>query len=68
MNQFKRKNFVSNQRITILNQKTKGTINETSWYRWAEHIQQRKIKEFVYKLKEQFGEKVEIVSGGQPKG
>ena len=27
-----------------------------------------KIKEFVYKLKEQFGEDVEIISGGQPKG
>ena len=27
-----------------------------------------KVKEFVYKLKEQFGENVEVVSGGQPKG
>ena len=32
------------------------------------YTNRRKIKEFVYKLKEQFGEKVEIVSGGQPKG
>ena len=28
----------------------------------------RKIKEFVYKLKQHFGDKVEIISGGQPKG
>ena len=32
------------------------------------YTNKRKIKEFVYKLKEQFGENVEIVSGGQPKG
>ena len=32
------------------------------------YTNKRKIKEFVYKLKEQFGEGVEIVSGGQPKG
>ncbi len=33
-----------------------------------EYTNRRKIKEFVFKLKEQFGDKVEIVSGGQPKG
>lgn len=27
-----------------------------------------KIRDFVFKLKHQFGDKVEIVSGGQPKG
>jgi predicted Rossmann fold nucleotide-binding protein DprA/Smf involved in DNA uptake len=27
-----------------------------------------KVKEFVYNLKEKFGEDVEVVSGGQPKG
>ena len=32
-----------------------------------EYTKRRKIKEFVYKLKEQFGEKVEIVSGGGQK-
>ena len=32
------------------------------------YTNKRKIKEFVYKLKEQFGEDVEVVSGGQPKG
>ena len=32
------------------------------------YTNRRKIKEFVYKLKERFGDKVEIVSGGQPKG
>ena len=32
------------------------------------YTNKRKIKEFVYKLKEQFGEGVEVVSGGQPKG
>tara|TARA_X000001036_G_C20662314_1_gene799402 strand:+ start:806 stop:1210 length:405 start_codon:yes stop_codon:yes gene_type:complete len=32
------------------------------------YTNKRKVKEFVYKLKEQFEEKVEIVSGGQPKG
>ena len=29
------------------------------------YTNRRKIKEFVYKLKEQFEDKVEIVSGGQ---
>ena len=33
-----------------------------------EYTNRRKIKEFVFKLKEQFGDKVEIVSGGQKKG
>ena len=32
------------------------------------YTNKRKIKEFVYKLKQQFGEDVEIISGGQPKG
>ena len=32
------------------------------------YTNRRKIKEFVYKLKQQFGEDVEIISGGQPKG
>ena len=29
------------------------------------YTNRRKIKEFVFKLKEQFGDKVEVVSGGQ---
>ena len=33
-----------------------------------EYTNRRKIKEFVFKLKEQFGDKVEIVSGGQKLG
>ena len=33
-----------------------------------EYTNRRKIKEFVYKLKEKFGEDVEILSGCQPKG
>ena len=32
------------------------------------YTNKRKIKEFVFKLREQFGNKVEIISGGQPKG
>ena len=32
------------------------------------YTNRRKIKEFVYKLKEKFDDKVEIVSGGQLKG
>ena len=32
------------------------------------YTNRRKIKEFVFKLKQQFGDKVEIISGGQPKG
>ena len=32
------------------------------------YTNRRKIKEFVYKLKEKFKDDVEIVSGGQPKG
>ena len=32
------------------------------------YTNKRKIKEFVFKLKQQFGDKVEIISGGQPKG
>ena len=32
------------------------------------YTNRRKIKEFVFKLKEQFGDKVEIVSGGQKLG
>ena len=27
-----------------------------------------RIRDFVYKLKSEFGDKVEIISGGQPKG
>ena len=33
-----------------------------------EYTNRRKIKEFVYKLKEKFGEDVEIISGGQKQG
>ena len=33
-----------------------------------EYTNRRKIKEFVYKLKEKFGEVVEIISGGQKQG
>ena len=33
-----------------------------------EYTNRRKIKEFVYKLKEQFQDKVEVVSGGQKLG
>ena len=33
-----------------------------------EYTNRRKIKEFVYKLKEKFGEAVEIISGGQKQG
>ena len=32
------------------------------------YTNRRKIKEFVYKLKEKFGEDVEIISGGQKQG
>ena len=32
------------------------------------YTNRRKIKEFVFKLKEQFGDKVEVVSGGQKLG
>ena len=32
------------------------------------YTNKRKVKEFIYKLKEQFGEGVEIVSGGQQNG
>ena len=32
------------------------------------YTNKRKVKEFVFKLKEQFGDDVEIISGGQPKG
>ena len=32
------------------------------------YTNKRKIKEFVFKLKTKFGDKVEIISGGQPKG
>ena len=32
------------------------------------YTNKRKIKEFVFELKEKFGDDVEIVSGGQPKG
>ena len=33
-----------------------------------EYTNRRKIKQFVYKLKEKFGEDVEIISGGQKQG
>ncbi len=33
-----------------------------------EYTNRRKIKEFVYRLKEKFGEDVEIISGGQKQG
>ena len=33
-----------------------------------EYSNRRKVKEFIYKLKEQFGDKVEIVSGGHKHG
>ena len=32
------------------------------------YTNRRKIREFIYKLKEQLGEKVEVVSGGQKLG
>ena len=32
------------------------------------YTNKRKIKEFVFKLKQKFGDGVEIISGGQPKG
>lgn len=33
-----------------------------------EYTNRRKIKDVVFKLKQRFGERLEIVSGGQPKG
>ena len=32
------------------------------------YTNKRKVKEFVFKLKQKFGDGVEIISGGQPKG
>jgi predicted Rossmann fold nucleotide-binding protein DprA/Smf involved in DNA uptake len=33
-----------------------------------QYLNNRKIKDFIYRLKEKYGEEVEIVSGGQPLG